>query len=144
MIPIKEPEEGGKCPECREGEMHFPAVENCSCHICAPCSKCTDNQLTCKLCGWEFMPPAPVDTWRSAGPGIFISHTVRPSVELGEGKRLFDFNFNSSSGSTMEYKGKCTPNVTTADILAYFGSGTFGHRGPSIHNGRFTFTKITD
>lgn len=140
----KEPEEGGECPECHEGEMYFPKVTGCSCHIHPPCSACVDNKLTCKSCGWEFDPPPPEHAYRYEGPGITGSYVKRPSVELGEGKRIFDFDYDSSSGSTMHYTGKCTPNVTPADILAYFGRGTFGHRGPHIHNGNFSFTKITD
>lgn len=140
----KEPEEGCKCPECHEGKMHFPPVRGCSCHISPPCSACTSNMLTCESCGWEFEPPPPTQTWRSAGPGISISHTKRPSTELGDSKRIFDYDYDSSSGSTMEYQGKCTPSVTTSDILNFFGSGTFGHRGPFISNGKFSFTKITD
>ena len=139
-----DPEEGGICPECHAGRMHFPKVENCSCHINPPCSACTGNKLTCDDCGWEYEPPAPETLYRMTAPGLTEVYTRRPSVELGGGKRLFDFDYNSASGSTMEYSGKCTPEVKPKDILDYFGSGTFGHRGPTIHNGRFFFTKITD
>jgi len=46
-------EEGDRCPygDC-DGTLEYPPVENCSCHIVAPCSACTDSLLTCKICGW--------------------------------------------------------------------------------------------
>lgn len=50
-------EEGCKCPECHQGIMQYPQVENCSCHINPPCSACTSNLLTCSKCGCE--EPAP-------------------------------------------------------------------------------------
>ncbi len=124
--------------------MHFPKVEGCYCHVVAPCSACTDNKLTCDECEWAFDPPAPETSWRMAAPGLTEIYTRNPSVELGGGKRIFDFDYNGASGSTMEYKGRCTPEVTPEDILKYFGNGTFGHRGPYVNNGLFTFTKITD
>ncbi len=46
-------EEGDKCPECRLGILQWAEVKNCSCHICPPCSACTDNILECPVCGWE-------------------------------------------------------------------------------------------
>lgn len=79
-----------------------------------------------------------------AAPGLTEVYTRNPSVELGGGKRIFDYDYSGASGSTMEFKGRCTSEVTAEDILKHFGAGTFGHRGPYVHNGRFTFTKITD
>ena len=46
-------EEGDKCPECEEGKLYYPLVENCSCHINAPCSACTNKSLVCDECGYE-------------------------------------------------------------------------------------------
>lgn len=70
------------------------------------------------------------------------------SRDLGDGKRVFNFDFDSSSGSTMVWKGQYEGPVTAEDILVHFGSGTFGHRGPKLFGdktgGTFTFTQITD
>lgn len=70
-------------------------------------------------------------------------HT-RPSIELGDGKRIFDFDYDSSSGSTMVYRGRYKGDVTAQDIIAALGDGTFGHYAPYLNNGQFTYTKITD
>ena len=64
--------------------------------------------------------------------------------DLGDGKRIFDCDYNSSSGSTMEYRGRYEGPVTAEDIIKLLGDGTFGHRGPRMINGSFTYTKITD
>lgn len=135
--------EGGKCPEC-SGTMRYPKIVNCSCHISPPCCACTDNRLTCEDCGLEEEKPVNEEKYRTVGGGISERYSTRPSVELGEGKRIFDFDYDSSSGSTMVYRGKYKGDVTAEDILRYFGDGTFGHRGPSLRNGCFTYTKITD
>jgi hypothetical protein len=44
-------EEGEQCPECSGGRAVFKPVENCSCHISAPCSACVDNTPECDTCG---------------------------------------------------------------------------------------------
>lgn len=140
----QEIEEGGKCPCCDGGILFSPPPENCSCHISGPCGSCTDVQLTCNKCGWEAEPPVREEIYRHVGGGIAEMVITRPSVELGNGKRIYDFDYNSASGSTMVWKGKYKGDVTAEDIFKYFGDGTFGHRGPFLSNGNFTYTKITD
>lgn len=46
----QEPEEGSKCGDCDRGRFYYPPVKDCSCHICPPCSQCTDNELACDWC----------------------------------------------------------------------------------------------
>lgn len=36
------------------GTMYIGAVENCSCHLNAPCAQCTNNPLVCDTCGEEY------------------------------------------------------------------------------------------
>jgi hypothetical protein len=133
--------EGSKCPECANGVMKYKVV-GCSCHIAPPCSACVDAPLECDNCGniheFEREPMPPVDY--SYMP---YGNKVR-EVDLGNGKKLIDYDYDSRSGSTMVWKGRFTGDVTAKDILDYFGTGTFGHRGPSIFGNSFTFTQITD
>ncbi len=35
------------------GVIHLPEVENCSCHISAPCPAHESQTLCCPVCGWE-------------------------------------------------------------------------------------------
>ncbi|MDR3582522.1 MAG: hypothetical protein P4L67_04585 [Candidatus Pacebacteria bacterium] len=44
----------------------------------------------------------------------------------------------------MVYRGRYEGNVTAKDIIEALGDGSFGHRGPILRNGHFTYTKITD
>lgn len=135
--------EGGECPECK-GVMAFPPVENCSCHISPPCHACTSNLLTCSMCGLEQPIPLNEEKYRLLDGCITEYCPTQPTMELGNGKRIFDYDYDSSSGSTMVYRGSYKGDVTPQDIINAFGSGTFGHRGPTMNNGRFTYTLITD
>lgn len=50
----EEPDEDaprGYKPKPCAGTMVFGAVENCSCHIVAPCGSCVNNPLFCDTCG---------------------------------------------------------------------------------------------
>lgn len=136
--------EGGNCKSCEKGILVYPKVENCSCHIHPPCSSCVDNKLTCDLCGWEEPEITNEEKYRHIGGGITEVFFTRPSHDFGNGKRIFDFDYDASSGSTMVYKGRYKGDVTAKDIVDCFGDGTFGHRGPYLNDGNFTYTKITD
>lgn len=48
-------QEGGECPECG-GTLFYPPVDDCYCHLSAPCAPCTDNALLCPDCGFEWHP----------------------------------------------------------------------------------------
>lgn len=148
---LPEPEEGCKCPECEDGTMEIPRTKNCSCHINPPCGACTDKLLTCDSCGWEFEPESPTrieptqqdrDAWakyqRDWEAARSRGHT------FPNGGRIFNIDHDGRSGSTMVFRGQYEGEVTAKDIFEYLGDGTFGHRGPSLGNGRFTYTKITD
>lgn len=146
-------EEGNKCPnaDC-SGHLVFsyPDAE-CRCHICAPCSRCASSFLVCDTCGEQEPedehPKAPVMALRSIGIGSEV-YCKNPSKYLGDGKRIYDYDYDARSGSTMAYKGKYEGPVTAQDIIDALGDGTFGHRGPYLTGdkvcGSFTYTKITD
>jgi len=47
-------EEGTLCNRDRcDGMIEYETPENCSCHIRAPCHKCTSVKLFCSKCFWE-------------------------------------------------------------------------------------------
>ena len=135
-------EEGDECKTCRVGKLvEKHSGDGCSCHISPPCSYCTGTKLVCDECG----EAAPEETYRAVGGDLYERlSTKRPMADLGDGKKLFDYDYDSRSGSTMVYSGKYEGSVTPEDVLKYFGDGTFGHRGPSLRDGRFHYTKITD
>lgn len=146
---LPEPEEGCKCPECHEGTMAIPPTKNCSCHINPPCGACTEKLLTCDSCGWEFEPePPPAPTQSQVNSWAKYMEDMEAARQRGHafshGGRVFNIRYDSSSGSTMVFSGQYEGPVTAKDIFDHIGDGTFGHRGPSLSNGRFTYTKITD
>ncbi len=138
-------EEGNHCPECKQGALHYPKVQNCSCHISPPCNQCVENPLTCNKCGWVWEAPkrmiVPTDI-----PGIctVIYPSRRALHVFPHGGRIMDYSYDARSGSTMVWTGSYEGPVTAADILAHFGDGSFGHRGPSLTGSRFSYTQITD
>jgi len=138
-------DEGDACPEKCGGTLHYLKPVNCSCRISPPCSSCTDVKITCNYCGWEeeyTFESAPESAQKA--PSTEWWRRKKGSHDFGNGKRIFDYDYDSSSGSTMVYTGRYEGDVTAADIIAVIGDGTFGHRGPFMDNGRFTYTKITD
>ena len=47
------PEEGDECPECYFGKLIYD-IEGCTCFISPPCGVCTDTELSCDRCGWDY------------------------------------------------------------------------------------------
>lgn len=141
-------EEGSKCPECT-GTMRYPEVDGCSCHINPPCSRCVNNSLTCDECGLEEdSPDSPKPT--ESEKAMWKRDRERYEADrqrghmLDGGGRIFDITHDGRSGSTMVFTGRYEGPVTAKDIFDFFGDGSFGHRGPVLQGGRFTYTKITD
>ncbi len=136
-------DENSACPDECGGVLHYPKVDNCSCHINPPCSACTDITLTCDNCGWEQEYLAPIDSSKSYALPEYKPFTGY-EYQIAEGKRLHSVFYDGSSGSTMVFKGKIEGDVSAQEIFEKLGDGTFGHRGPSIFGNTFTYTKITD
>jgi len=133
-------DEGSPCPIGCGGTLYYPPVENCSCHINPPCYACISIKLTCNKCGEGFREAE--EPHQSSS--VLSPKMGKPSHDFGNGKRIFDYSYDSRSGSTMVYTGRYEGEVTAKDIISFLGDGTFGHRGPYFQNGRFTYTKITD
>lgn len=162
MNTIAQYEEGGTCPDCGTGKLEYPRVRGCSCHISPPCSACVDQRLKCDDCGCEEPEPEPpppptqkqIDDW--AKWRADMEAAKQRGHILPSGGRIFNVDYDSSSGSTMVFSGRYEGPVTAAEIYAHMGDGTFGHRGPTLfpdrdwlngpekQSGRFTYTKITD
>jgi len=72
-------QEGGKCPECG-GILFYPPVEDCYCHLSAPCAPCTDNLLLCRDCDFEWHPDYENSTQQVSSKvhPEFVSSKVHP------------------------------------------------------------------
>ena len=54
------------------------------------------------------------------------------------------YNREKSSNASMFYDGKCSEGVTEKDVVAKFGSGTFGHKFAKTSPTTFNYWKWTD
>lgn len=131
-------EEGDRCPEytCK-GLLHFPASENCSCHINPPCLSCTSVLLTCDDCGWEEDAPEYHDIM--VAPGLSMREP-RPR-KLDSTK--IDYRCKMHSSSSMLKEGVYPEGTTRAEVRAEV-DGTFGGRFEQFGYGKFRFIAYTD
>jgi len=135
------PEEGDECPEpgCT-GHLGFPKVENCSCHISAPCHACVNSVLTCDECGWEDDSP---------DEKLVPLVTGKPVLEMFEHKprpldsTKIDWRDQMHSGCSMKKVG-VYPVGTTMEAVRKEVDGTFGGHFESFGGGKFVFIAYTD
>jgi hypothetical protein len=84
-------EEGDKCPECREGILYYPQVQNCTCHINPPCSACTDRELEGDKCGYQhYDSSAETESKGSFGGTLVFEH--RTCTEALDKRDVFSKN----------------------------------------------------
>ena len=130
-------EEGDKCPERCGGVLAYPKVENCSCHISPPCGACTNNLLTCPVCGWVEDGPDYHDI--KVAPGLYVrEYKPRPLCNA-----KIDYRTKVHSNSSMIREG-VYPEGTTQEEVRAVVNGTFGGRFEQFGNGRFKFIAYTD
>ena len=129
-------EEGDSCPKCR-GELGYPKVENCSCHINPPCSACTNNSLSCENCGWKEEAPLYRDVIVSQGLSM-REYKPRP---LDNTKIDYRIKLHSSSSQLCE---GVYPPGTTIEQVRQKVNGTFGGRFEKFEGGVFKFIAYTD
>lgn len=130
-------EEGDTCPECHKGKFYYPPVENCSCHINPPCSKCTGNKLLCDKCGYVPEEPEHKDVPIVSG---LVMREYRPKP-LDNTK--IDYRVKMHTASTMICEG-VYPEGTTMEEVRKVVDGTFGGRFEYFGNGKFKFIAYTD
>lgn len=134
-------EEGDTCPECKEGVFEYkpsdPEDRGCYCHICPPCSYCTDQVLTCSECG--HVPDEPKYVWKSAGPGI--AELVYKPHPLDNTK--VDWRYIPHSHISMIKKGVYPEGMSIEDVEKEV-KGTFGGRFISFGDGKFEYIAYTD
>jgi hypothetical protein len=134
-------EEGDVCGRdgC-EGVIELQKADNCSCHLCAPCSACVNRNLHCPDCDWE------------AAEYVFNDHVVTENkathvFEAWKPRPLdptkIDWHNKSHTHFTMIKEG-VYPEGTTADEVRKAVDGTFGGRFEYFRDGKFKFIAYTD
>ena len=98
-------EEGNKCPhtDCPGHIIIDYPDGGCSCHLNAPCSRCTSSFLVCDTCHEQEPEDSSHDLYTNLAVALLPKQYTRPSRDLGNGKRIYDYDYNSRSGSTMAY-----------------------------------------
>ncbi len=130
-------EEGDSCPECDNGKLIYPPVENCSCHINPPCSDCTDRLLTCTSCG----NPVDEPDYKDIG--------VAPGLQMREFKpkpldnTKIDYRTKMHTAATMIHVGVYSDGITKSEVENKV-RGTFGGRFNYFGNGKFEYVAYTD
>ncbi|MCA7900718.1 hypothetical protein LGM39_15165 [Burkholderia cepacia] len=134
-------EEGELCGRggC-EGRIEFTKPENCSCHISAPCSACTNTYLHCPGCGWEAQE-------QSFNDYIVTVNTKSHAYEAWRHRPLdpakIDWHSKSHSSCSMIKEGVYPEGATREDVRKLV-DGTFGGRFEYFEGGRFKFIAYTD
>lgn len=113
----------------------------CSCHICPPCSHCTDMIFECDDCGAETDLAEPAKSSFTPRP-VKYKTTAERFTELADN----EFNYVTIPGAYywMEYKGKYPSEMPASDILSKFNT-CFGYMWKKMpSNGTFHLKVYTD
>jgi len=132
-------EEGDRCgvDGCR-GSLGFNRVENCSCHLSAPCSQCVDNPLCCPECGWTDEQEPPIRIVHVGG-GIGVVECKPRQLDSTK----IDYRSKSHTASTMIKIGVYPEGATQQEVEREV-RGTFGGRFEQFGSGRFRYIAYTD
>jgi len=131
-------EEGDKCPfpKCN-GKLYYPPVENCSCHINAPCSACVNNKLVCDKCG--FIPEEPEHKDICIASDLYMREYKPKPLD----NTKIDYRVKMHTGCTQICEG-VYPEGTTIEEVKKAVNGSFGGRFEHFGNGKFKFIAYTD
>lgn len=118
-------EEGSTCwRDGCQGTIAISPVENCSCHLYAPCGACTSARMYCPECDWNAVDEAQ-ETYVSLAPGIceVVTGPYPPPLD----PRKISYRIKSHSNSSQKCEGVCPLGTPIADVVAQV-KGTFGGR----------------
>lgn len=137
-------EEGAQCNrgDCA-GYIELEKVENCSCHISAPCSAHENADMCCPGCGWRAADdPLCVREIERISMGVIPHVQTRPRV-LDQSK--IDWVAKLHTSSSMIKEG-VFPVGTPPSEVEEAVRGTFGGRFERFdkENGRFKYIAYTD
>lgn len=118
-------------------------VENCSCHLHAPCAAHMDQSHFCPVCGWEEkddpLVQEEVHTYHLFSGGGFIGETRRRILDPSK----IDWVTRGHSNASQKCVGVYPPGTTRAEVEARV-KGTFGGRFEQFGSGHFVYIAYTD
>ena len=125
-----------------EGVIELEEVENCSCHISAPCWKHEQADMHCPDCGWRAADdPLCVREISSIGLGGPLPIIEKKRRVLDPTK--IDWVFKPHSGCSMIKEGVYPEHLTRQEVEKEV-KGTFGGRFEHFGNGKFKYIAYTD
>lgn len=134
--------EGEICRRNRcTGIVKESPVDNCSCHITAPCSQCTSPRAYCEVCGWDESEDRVVNDYVVSvdkKTGVFRSWEPR---HLDSSK--LDWRSFPHSSSSMIKEGVYPASMSHQEVEAKV-RGTFGGRFEYFRDGKFKYIAYTD
>lgn len=135
--------EGESCErEGCSGVIELEEVENCSCHISAPCSKCTDADMWCPECGWRASEdPLCVRDISAISLGDTFS-IIETNPRVLDPTKV-DWVSKMHSGCSMIKEGVYPEHLSRKDVEKEV-KGTFGGHFEHFGNGRFKYIAYTD
>ena len=135
-------EDGDRCPHCHKGHLYYPDVENCTCHISAPCTACINNLLKCNVCG--FQPDEPEQRYLPVTPpldGPFILERFDRPRKLDRTK--IDYRIKQHTAFSQICEGVYPEGATKEEVESRV-RGSFGGRFEYFHDGKFKYIAYTD
>ncbi|WP_019567327.1 hypothetical protein [Agrobacterium sp. 10MFCol1.1] len=114
--------------------------QSCSCHINAPCSKCTTPREYCPVCKWEAEDDLVVE---AEGTIYFAPIPFVEKVRRVLDPSKIDYTISMHSNSSQKVEGVYPAGTTREDVIARV-QGTFGGRFERFGGGKFTYIAYTD
>ncbi|MCD5994186.1 hypothetical protein KDX38_10845 [Pseudomonas sp. CDFA 602] len=123
------------------GSIELEDVENCSCHLSAPCWRHQEADMCCPDCGWRAADdPLCVREIACISMGDLPYIQTRPRV-LDPTK--IDWVAKLHSSSSMIKEGVYPPNLSREEVEKEV-LGTFGGRFEYFRDGKFKYIAYTD
>lgn len=122
------------------GKVFEHPAENCSCHVSAPCSACTDPRGYCESCGWEESEDD-IEIPETNSTPVFKPYKAKTLKDLDSTK--VDWISRLHTGSSMIKEGVYPEGMTQEQVKKKV-DGTFGGRFDYFYRGRFKFIAYTD
>lgn len=124
-----------------QGTIERHPVNNCSCHLSAPCSACTAPSGYCDECGWEESEDEIINDYvvsTDKATGAYRSWDPR---KLDPTK--LDYYSKPHSSCSMIKEGVYPEGMDKEEVRKEV-IGTFGGRFEHFGNGKFKFIAYTD
>ena len=124
-----------------KGIIERHPVNNCSCHLSAPCCACTEPSGYCDDCGWEESEDEIINDY------VVSTDKATGAYRSWEPRKLdptkLDYHSKSHSSCSMIKEGVYPDGMDKEEVRKEV-IGTFGGRFEHFGNGKFKYIAYTD